>query len=99
MKPYAFRAQSQIAHYSRDAQIKQAVHALLSGRSILLRLPVRHEIRGPASLLAGKEAEFNQVGLFSTHKCGRPPLFNLLLVTSSPCGCLMDFMLSLQACV
>ncbi len=38
-------------------------------RKVLLRIPRRHEIRGPASLLVGKEAEFNQVGLFSTHKC------------------------------
>ena len=38
-------------------------------RSLLLRIPVRHEVRGPASLLVGKEAQFNKVGLFSTHKC------------------------------
>ncbi len=38
-------------------------------RKVLLRIPKRHEIRGPASLLVGTEAEFNQVGLFSTHKC------------------------------
>ncbi len=35
----------------------------------MLRLPKRHEIRSPAVLLMGKEAEFNQAGLFSTHEC------------------------------
>lgn len=70
-------AQSQVAHDPRDAWKKQALYSLSCNRSILLRLPVRHEIRGPASLLAGKEAEFNQVGLFSTHKCGRPSLYQL----------------------
>jgi len=39
------------------------------GRKLLLRLPKRHEIRSPAVLLTGKEAEFNQAGLFSTHEC------------------------------
>jgi len=38
-------------------------------RKVLLRIPKRHEIRGPASLLVGTEAEFNRVGLFSTHEC------------------------------
>ena len=39
------------------------------GRKLLLRLPKRHEIRSPAVLLTGKEAEFNQAGLFSTDEC------------------------------
>ncbi len=39
------------------------------GRKLLLRLPKRHEIRSPAVLLTGKEAEFNQAGLFSTREC------------------------------
>ncbi|KAK9828027.1 hypothetical protein WJX81_001818 [Elliptochloris bilobata] len=43
------------------------VHDPEAARAILLRSPVRHEIRGPASLLTGKEAQFNQAGLFSTH--------------------------------
>ena len=46
--------------------------SLCAVRSLLLRTPVRHEVRGPASLLVGKEAEFNKVGLFSTHKCASP---------------------------
>ena len=58
--------------YCYGREFRQHV-TLSAGRSILLRVPVRHEFRGPALLLSGKEAQFTQVGLFDTHECGRLP--------------------------
>lgn len=37
-------------------------------RLVSLRLSTRHQFRGPASLFTGKEAEFTNVGLFSTNE-------------------------------
>ena len=39
-------------------------------RSILLRMFKRHDFRGPAFLLGGRDSQFTYVGLFDTHKCG-----------------------------
>lgn len=56
-----------VFQYFSGAQPVVVINDAEMARLVSLRLSTRHQFRGPGSLFTGKEAEFNQVGLFSTN--------------------------------